>query len=170
MIAGERQPPAVHAITAAINAALGSQVVCYSEPVVFEAGTASHEPAIGGARACSSFSAAIRSGRCRSTFARVPSLYVGLHANETARACRYVVPAQHALERWDLARAFDGTLTPIQPLIEPLFDGRSVADVLEAMLGESRRPRAIACNNSSAPRSTRRSPAAASWELHPPSP
>jgi Fe-S-cluster-containing dehydrogenase component len=70
-------------------------------------------------------------------FARVPnSLYLGLHANETARTCRYVVPGLHDLERWGAARAHDGTVSPIQPLIEPLFGGRSIDDVLHHLLGD----------------------------------
>ena len=67
---------------------------------------------------------------------RVPSLYLGLYANETAKMCRHVVPALHALEQWDLARAFDGTLTPVQPLIEPVFGGHSTAELLDALLGD----------------------------------
>jgi Fe-S-cluster-containing dehydrogenase component/anaerobic selenocysteine-containing dehydrogenase len=148
---GERQPPVVHAIAAALNSALGSvgRTVAYSEPVVFEAGQPGHELAgvaraidrgdvscllvLGGnpaytAPADLAFGAAIE---------RVAnSLYLGLHDNETARACRFVVPGLHDLEQWDAARAYDGTLTPIQPLIEPLFDGRSVAELLHRLLGD----------------------------------
>ena len=149
--AGERQPPVVHAIAAAINSALGNvgRTVGYSEPVVFEAGQPSHE-LTGAARAIErgdvscllvlggnpaytapadlAFGAAIE---------RVASsLYLGLYDNETARACRFVVPGLHDLEQWGAARAHDGTLAPIQPLIEPLFAGRSVADVLHRLLGD----------------------------------
>ncbi len=149
VIAGERQPAIVHAIVAAIDHALGNvgATVTYSEPVVFEAGGPSHE--------LDALAAALTAGTATSllilggnpaytapaqldlarAIARAPSLYLGLYANETAQACRYVVPAQHVLEQWDLARAFDGTLTPIQPLIEPLFGGHSTSDVLAALVG-----------------------------------
>ena len=149
--AGERQPPEVHAIVAAINAVLGNtgRTVAYSDPVVLEAGQPSHDLA-GAVRA-------IEAGGVRSLLilggnpvytapadlplagavARVErSLYLGPYANETARACRFAVPGLHDLEHWGAARAYDGTITPLQPLIEPLFDGRSVADLLHRLLGD----------------------------------
>ncbi len=151
VVAGERQPASVHAIAAAINLALGNvgHTVSYGEPVVFEAGESSHElAALSDALARRAVTALVIVGgnpaytapvhtALAAAIAAVPALYVGLYANETARACRYVVPALHDLERWDVARAHDGTLTPIQPLIEPLFDGRSTADVLAALLGDA---------------------------------
>jgi molybdopterin-containing oxidoreductase family iron-sulfur binding subunit len=63
------------------------------------------------------------------------SIYCGLVGNLTSAAVRCVVPMQHDLERWGIERAYDGTITPIQPLIEPIYDGRTVDDLLDAMLG-----------------------------------
>ena len=58
--------------------------------------------------------------------ANVPnSGYVGLYENETARAARWFVPMSHYLERWGDARAYDGSLSIVQPLITPLY--RSIA-------------------------------------------
>jgi Fe-S-cluster-containing dehydrogenase component len=148
---GERQPPVVHAIAAAINSALGSigRTVAYSEPVVFEAGQPSHElsdlaGAIGrGAVTCllvlggnPAYTAPADLALGAAIERVATSVYLGLHHNETARACRFVVPGLHDLEQWDAARAYDGTLAPIQPLIEPLFDGRSVAELLHRLLGD----------------------------------
>ncbi|HET9627046.1 MAG TPA: hypothetical protein VFP84_37060, partial [Kofleriaceae bacterium] len=151
VVAGERQPAIVHAAVAAINAVLGNlgRTVQLVEPVAFEAGEASHSLAelahalerggvtslvvLGGNPAYS----APAEARLAAAIPRVASsVYVGLYDNETARACKLAVPGLHDLERWDLARAYDGTLTPIQPLIEPLFAGRSVADVLHHLLGD----------------------------------
>ena len=143
---GDRQPPVVHAIAAAINAALGNlgRTVWFTEPVVYEAGQPSHdvdalrgEPTtllvLGGNPA---YAAPADLGLA-DAIARAPaSLYLGLYDNETARACRFVVPGLHDLEQWGAARAHDGTITPIQPLIEPLFDGRSVAAILHQLLGD----------------------------------
>jgi len=149
--AGERQPAAVHAIAAAINAALGNlgRTVAFTEPVVFEAGQPSHDLAgLAGALATGGVTALVVLGgnpvytapadlALAAAIARVPaSVYLGLYDNETAAACRYLVPALHDLEQWGAARAYDGTVTPLQPLIEPLFDGRSVADVLHRLLGD----------------------------------
>lgn len=150
VIAGERQPAIVHALVAIINYGLGNVggTVTYTAPVVFEAGQASHSLeslAAGLARGGTTrvvildgnpVYTAPRQLELSDAIAGVPSLYLGRYANETAAACRYVVPSQHVLEQWDLARAFDGTLTPIQPLIGPLFGGRSPSDVLAALLGD----------------------------------
>ncbi|HEX4450120.1 MAG TPA: 4Fe-4S dicluster domain-containing protein [Kofleriaceae bacterium] len=136
VVAGERQSAEVHALVAQINAA--SACVKYIEPVVFEAGTASHElprgtdvrtvVVVGG-------NPVYASPAFADALANVDAaVYVGLYANETAASCRFAAPLAHDLERWDAARAADGTLGPIQPLIEPIFEGRSVAQVLHAIL------------------------------------
>jgi molybdopterin-containing oxidoreductase family iron-sulfur binding subunit len=65
------------------------------------------------------------------------SVYVGLYENETARDCGWTVPAAHFLERWGDARAYDGTLSVVQPLIEPLYGGKTTSEVLSALLGDS---------------------------------
>ncbi|MEO8842745.1 MAG: 4Fe-4S dicluster domain-containing protein [Kofleriaceae bacterium] len=146
VVAGERQPGEVHAIVAAIDRALASRCVGYSEPVVFEAGGPSHE--LGelrsalGAGAVSTLlvlggNPAYTAPALAPMLSRVEhSIYLGLYANETAAACRYLVPALHDLERWDVARAADGTLAVQQPMIEPLFDGRSPCELLGALLGD----------------------------------
>jgi molybdopterin-containing oxidoreductase family iron-sulfur binding subunit len=63
------------------------------------------------------------------------SVYVGLYENETAGACTWAAPAAHFLESWGDARAYDGTLSLVQPLIEPLHGGRTVAEVLSLLAG-----------------------------------
>ena len=143
---GERQPAVVHAIVAAINAALGNvgrTVALHRAGRVrgrrsratssralaraLDRGEVTSLIILGGNPA---YTAPRRSRARAARSRRSRSLYLGLYANETARACRYVVPALHELEHWGVARAYDGTLTPIQPLIEPLFGGRSIAEVL----------------------------------------
>jgi molybdopterin-containing oxidoreductase family iron-sulfur binding subunit len=64
------------------------------------------------------------------------TLYLGLYENETARACTWFAPAAHYLESWGDARAYDGTISLVQPLIDPLFSGRTVTEVLAAIAGE----------------------------------
>ena len=150
VVVGERQPASVHAIVAAINLALGTigHTVYYTEPVIFEGGQASHDldAVVAAIDRRETTSLIILGGNPAYTahgnldftraVASVPSLYLGLYGNETAHAAGLVVPALHPLEDWDLARAYDGTLTTIQPLIEPLFNGRSIADLLHALLGD----------------------------------
>jgi molybdopterin-containing oxidoreductase family iron-sulfur binding subunit len=64
------------------------------------------------------------------------SAYLARYDDETAQACEWTVPAAHELEAWGDARAFEGTATIVQPLIEPLFGGRSAAEVIAALLAE----------------------------------
>ncbi len=54
----------------------------------------------------------------------------GLYADETANLCHWNVAEAHPLESWGDARAYDGTVTVIQPLIAPLYEGRSAHEVL----------------------------------------
>ena len=69
---------------------------------------------------------------------KVPnSIHLDLYANETAEQCRWHVPEAHPLESWSDACAFDGTATIMQPVIEPLFAGRSRHQLLAALLEEA---------------------------------
>jgi molybdopterin-containing oxidoreductase family iron-sulfur binding subunit len=54
--------------------------------------------------------------------------------NETSKACEWHVPQTHFLETWSDCRSFDGTATIMQPLIAPLFGGKSEHEIIEAML------------------------------------
>ncbi|HMJ06653.1 MAG TPA: 4Fe-4S dicluster domain-containing protein [Chthoniobacterales bacterium] len=65
------------------------------------------------------------------------SVHLGLYHHETAALCRWHAPEAHALESWSDARAFDGTATIVQPMIEPLFAGRSRHELLAAALEEA---------------------------------
>jgi molybdopterin-containing oxidoreductase family iron-sulfur binding subunit len=47
-----------------------------------------------------------------------------------------VVPGAHFLETWADARAFDGTASLVQPLIRPLYGGRTIAEMLAALCGD----------------------------------
>jgi Fe-S-cluster-containing dehydrogenase component len=70
--------------------------------------------------------------------AKVPnSIHIDLYANETAEHCRWHIPEAHTLESWSDACAFDGSATIIQPMIEPLFAGRSRHQLLAALLEEA---------------------------------
>nr|WP_243634574.1 4Fe-4S dicluster domain-containing protein [Roseicella frigidaeris] len=68
---------------------------------------------------------------------RVPcTVHHGLHADETAAACTWHLPAPHALEDWGDLRARDGTASIVQPLIRPLYGSRSPATLLGLLLGQ----------------------------------
>lgn len=65
------------------------------------------------------------------------SVHLGLHRDETARRCTWHLPMSHVFEQWGDARAFDGTLTPLQPAIAPLYDTRSAIELLATLAGAS---------------------------------
>jgi molybdopterin-containing oxidoreductase family iron-sulfur binding subunit len=62
-------------------------------------------------------------------------IHHGLYLDETALHCHWHVPAAHELESWGDARSFDGTVSIQQPLIEPLYGGKTAGEVLAALLG-----------------------------------
>ena len=64
------------------------------------------------------------------------SIHLSLFRDETSRACQWHVNAAHYLESWGDARAYDGTISIIQPLIDPLYNGKSVLDLLAVMGAE----------------------------------
>lgn len=155
VIAGDQQPPAVHALTHLLNRALGNngKTVTYTEPV--EA-VPSHQLA-----ALRELAADLEAGKVQDLFLLdVNPVYdapadlmfsekilraefrahLGLYEGETGRLCQWHVNAAHSLESWGDGRAFDGTVSLVQPLIHPLYEGKSaieVAAVLEGRAGIS---------------------------------
>src|SRR6185295_2269585 len=65
------------------------------------------------------------------------SIHLGLYYDETAFLCHWHVPEAHYLESWGDARAFDGTVSLMQPLIAPLYDGRQAIEVIAAANGQA---------------------------------
>jgi len=151
VVVGERQPPAVHALGFAINAALGNvgRTVRFIDALL---------PA--GDRDLGALVAEMRDGKVdtlvtvdgnpvydapadlelgRALGSVADRIYVGLHANETARASSWAAPLAHAFESWGDGRAYDGTLSLIQPMIQPLHGGRTPSEIL-ALLGGERHP------------------------------
>jgi molybdopterin-containing oxidoreductase family iron-sulfur binding subunit len=55
---------------------------------------------------------------------------LGYHEDETYAASDWSIPKLHYLESWGDARTSDGSLVPIQPLIEPLFEGMTELELL----------------------------------------
>ncbi len=151
VIAGAHQPAAVHHLARAINDALGNttKTVLYTTPV-----TAS--PA-DGATSITDLVTALDAGKvdlllivdtnpvftapANLKFAEAlqkatTRIHLGLHHDDTAELCHWHVPAAHYLESWGDARAFDGTVSLIQPLIAPIYDGRTALEVIASMNGQ----------------------------------
>jgi molybdopterin-containing oxidoreductase family iron-sulfur binding subunit len=64
------------------------------------------------------------------------TIHLSTYRNETSDICNWHLPRAHFLESWGDARAFDGALGAIQPLIEPLYGGRSTPELLALLLGD----------------------------------
>ncbi|MDP4199594.1 MAG: TAT-variant-translocated molybdopterin oxidoreductase [Bacteroidota bacterium] len=146
VIAGEWQSPHVHALAHQINAALGNvgQTVFYSEPV--DANPVDHLASItdlaldmakgevealvilGGVNPVYS---APRDLNFAQAMKKVPFIvHHGLYYDETAELAQWHIPEAHFLESWSDARAQDGTASIIQPLISPLYQGKTSQEVL----------------------------------------
>ncbi len=148
VIAGLQQPPAVHALARAMNQALGNVGVTVTgiQPVEakpvdqiqslwtlvkeMNAGQVDVLMILGGnpvftAPADLNFSTAMGKVNLR--------IHNSLYFDETSELCHWQVPEAHYLESWSDARAFDGTVTILQPLIEPLYGGKTPHEVLVSL-------------------------------------
>jgi MoCo/4Fe-4S cofactor protein with predicted Tat translocation signal len=71
-------------------------------------------------------------------FNKVPNtVHLGSHVDETGFYSTWHVNKTHYLESWSDARAYDGTISIVQPMIDPLYGGKSAHDVLQALLDPS---------------------------------
>ena len=76
-------------------------------------------------------------------------VHLSLYDDETSALCHWQIPESHFLESWSDARGYDGTASIIQPLIAPLYDGKSAHELIAAMsdrpgaLGIRPRPRVL---------------------------
>ncbi len=154
VIAGEHQPPRVHAIAHALNQALGNvgKTVVYTDPVeanpVDELASLSELVAdmrsgavetlliLGGnpvydAPADFNFLDALKNVKLRA--------HSGLYSNETAAWCQWHVPEAHYLESWSDARAYDGTVSLVQPLIAPIYAGKTPHEILNILNNQADR-------------------------------
>jgi molybdopterin-containing oxidoreductase family iron-sulfur binding subunit len=66
---------------------------------------------------------------------KVPvSAHLGMNLDETGRVSTWHINKAHYLESWSDARAYDGTLSIVQPMIDPLYGGVTAHDVLQGLL------------------------------------
>ncbi|RMH04802.1 MAG: 4Fe-4S dicluster domain-containing protein [Planctomycetota bacterium] len=62
-------------------------------------------------------------------------IHLSLYRNETSRASTWQLPRAHFLEAWGDCRSWDGTVSLRQPLIDPLYGGRSELELLARLVG-----------------------------------
>jgi MoCo/4Fe-4S cofactor protein with predicted Tat translocation signal len=150
VIAGEEQPASVHLLAHAMNQALDNvgKTVVYTESV--EAAPQNQLEALEqlvdemdkglvdvlvilGGNPVFAAPADLEFGKRLSKVGL--RVYWTLHNDETADLCHWNVPATHPLETWSDARAYDGTITILQPLIAPLYEGKSAHELLNTLFG-----------------------------------
>ncbi|MGH9944734.1 MAG: TAT-variant-translocated molybdopterin oxidoreductase, partial [Pyrinomonadaceae bacterium] len=148
VIVGDEQSPVVHALGHAINGALGNvgQTVRYTEPV--EVAPVDHVASLRelveaidrgqveilifvGGNPVYTTPADLKLDKAR--LDKVPlRAHLSLYDDETSELSHWHIPQTHFLESWSDARAYDGTASIIQPLISPLYSGKSVHEFLAA--------------------------------------
>ena len=62
--------------------------------------------------------------------------HLGSHSDETGQVAHWHIPAALPLESWSDARAYDGTVSVVQPLVDPLYGGKQAHDVFQSLLNE----------------------------------
>jgi MoCo/4Fe-4S cofactor protein with predicted Tat translocation signal len=148
VIAGEQQPPLVHALAHVMNADMGNvgKTVFYTDPIEanpvdqlaslqdlvkdLNGGAVDLLLILGGNPA---FNAPVDFGMASAIQKAGLSAHLSLHEDETSVVCHWRLPEAHYLESWGDARTFDGTASIQQPLIQPLYEGRAGIQVLQML-------------------------------------
>jgi Fe-S-cluster-containing dehydrogenase component len=137
VVAGQRQPIEVHLLAHAISAALGaigSTVSLINTPPANGASLKDFDPV-------STETLVILGGNpvYQLKWSAKPKTVVrlGYYMDETAETADWNFPAAHYLESWGDVTTSDGTLVPIQPLIQPLFGGMMELEFLARIAGEN---------------------------------
>ena len=153
VVAGDEQSPALHLLAHAMNRALGNhgRTVVFTDPI--EAAPVDQGESLG------QLVADMQAGKVETLLilggnpvytapADVPfaealnkvpfRAHLALYEDETSALCHWHLPEAHYLEGWSDGRAYDGTVSIQQPLIAPLYGGRTAHEVVSALVGEPR--------------------------------
>ena len=151
VIPGEQQTPAVHLAAIAINEALGNvgKTVIYTE-------TVNPLPSIQGDD-LKALVADMNAGKVdwlmilnanpvysapadlefEDAMGNVKTVaHLGLHYDETGQNAQWHVNAAQYLESWSDARAYDGTASVVQPMIDPLYGGHTAHEILQSFMSD----------------------------------
>jgi molybdopterin-containing oxidoreductase family iron-sulfur binding subunit len=154
VIAGDNQSPMIHALAHAMNAALGNvgQTVVYTEPFQPNAeilqidqlrqlitdidGGAVKMLVVMGGNPVYNTPADLKLNEERMN--KIPlRVHLGHYVDETAALCHWHVSEKNYLESWSDTRAYDGTVTIIQPLVKPLYDGKNAHEFVQMFFREN---------------------------------
>jgi molybdopterin-containing oxidoreductase family iron-sulfur binding subunit len=152
VLAGDQQPAWVHAVVHAINARLGNhgETIQFVEPIETEPSNQYESLAklveamkggevellvlLGGNPVYNApgelgFGAAL----LELTKKQKTTVHFSLYDDETSAVCRWHIPEAHYLESWSDVRSVDGAASIVQPLIAPLYGGRTAHEMLSAL-------------------------------------
>ncbi len=151
VVAGHRQPAVVHALAHQINQALGAN----GSTVTFTS-AARPDRVDAGIEGLKTLTAAMSAGQVNAIiivggnpaytapadldFAAAlskvaTSIHLGMHVNETATAAKWHLPEAHYLEAWGDARTSAGVSAIQQPMIDPLYGGKSAIELIAQLAG-----------------------------------
>ncbi len=154
IIAGAHQPAAVHAAVAALNGALGnvgSTVTYVDAKETLRSSTEELKQLVADMQAGNIKVLVVAGGNpvydapadldLAAAMSKVQSrVRLGSHVDETSAKCDWHLPEAHFLEAWDDARCVAGPLSVVQPLIEPLFGGKSTIELLAILQSAEEKP------------------------------
>ncbi len=151
VVVGESQPPEVHAIAHSLNERLGNhgKTVTFTQPVdadrpgmlgsiedfagKIKSGAIKSVVIVGGNPV---YSAPVELGLDSLLKSVTTSIHLTNYANETSACCNYLTNLADELAVWNDAIAYDGSVCVGQPLIRPLFDGRTAGEYLATWMGD----------------------------------
>jgi molybdopterin-containing oxidoreductase family iron-sulfur binding subunit len=154
VIAGDNQSPMVHAIAFAINETLGNvgKTVTYTEPLQANADTLQIDGlkelvkdidggavkmlVILGGNPVYNTPADLKLNKERLDKVGL-RVHLGEYVDETGELCHWHISEKHFLEMWGDTRAFDGTVSIVQPLIDPLYGGKSASEIIQLFFKEN---------------------------------
>jgi molybdopterin-containing oxidoreductase family iron-sulfur binding subunit len=149
VIPGEQSQPEVHAAAYALNASLGAvgKTVVYTETVnpIPSEQVADLKALVADMRAgkvqwlvvlgLNPVYSAPSDLHFADAYNNIPvTVHLGSHVDETGAISNWHINQAHYLESWSDARAYDGTISIIQPMIAPLYGGKSSHDVFQTLL------------------------------------
>ncbi len=146
---GAGQPEAVHVLAHALRALVGERVTTHRPSPILEAGAQSFSrdglvsaldagdvEVLALLSVNPSYAAPSDVAFAERAAKAKERIVLGSYRDETGEAATWQVPALHGLERWGEARAKDGTISLIQPLIAPLVAGVTETELLAWLSGE----------------------------------
>ena len=152
VITGESQPAAVHAAVHRLNSELNNigATIEFTTPLdadrvdalagigqlaeSIKSGTVKSLIVVGGNPAYGA-PAELDFGKLMSSVDN--AIHLAVHKNETSLQCDWVYNLAHPLEVWGDGKSHDGSHCLAQPLILPLFGGKSEIEVLASLIGST---------------------------------